>query len=84
MEGLSHNDSDYDQFNTYLNKAVDYYSLKKTLLNPEKPRNFYDIYVCNDLKYHKKRMIEGNDPNPEITISDGTIEKLEEESKYIT
>lgn len=76
-------ESDDDPFKTYLEKAVEYYSLKKTLLNPEKPRNFYDIYVCNDLKYHKWRMTGARDTKPEITISDGTIELLENESKYI-
>ena len=70
-------------FDEYLKKAVDYYSLKKTLLNPEKPRSFYDIFVCSDLRYHKWRMGGINDTKPEFTISDGTVQKLEEESKYI-
>ena len=76
-------ESSNDPFKTYLEKAVEYYSLKKTLLNPEKPRNFYDIYVCNDLRYHKWRVTGARDPKPEITISDGTVERLESESKYI-
>lgn len=72
-----------DPFDEYLKKSVDYYSLKKTLLNPERPRSFYDIYVCNDLKYHKWRMSGARDTKPEITISEGTVQRLEEESKYI-
>lgn len=70
-------------FKNYLEKAVSYYSTKKTLLYAEKPHPFYELYVCNDVKYHKYRITGAKDTKPEITISDATIEKLEAESKYI-
>lgn len=82
--GITNDSADeYDPFRSYLKKAVEYYSLKKTLLYAEKPRPFYDIYVCNDVRYHKSRISGGRDLNPEITISDSTVQRLETESKYI-
>lgn len=71
-------------FFKYLKGASDFYSYKKTLLNPEEPLPFYDLYVCNDLKYHRQqRNVGTNEIKSEILISDGTIQRLEEESKYI-
>lgn len=71
-------------FFKYLKGASDFYSYKKTLLNPEEPLLFYDLYVCNDLKYHRQqRNVGTNEVKSEILISDGTIQRLEEESKYI-
>lgn len=64
----------------YLKAATAYYSTKKTLLYAERPHPFYDLYVCNDLKYSKTRT---HDFKEESTISDVTIEKLDTESKYV-
>ncbi len=74
---------DIDPFERFIEKSVEYYSAKKTLLYAEKPRPFYDLYVCNDLHYHKQRIAGSRDPKPEITISDATVDALENESKYI-
>ena len=70
-------------FKSYLEKAVSYYSTKKTLLYAEKPHPFYELYVCNNVKYHKHRTSGTKDVKQEITIENATIEKLEAESKYI-
>ena len=64
----------------YLKAAAAYYSTKKTLLYAERPHPFYDLYVCNDLKYSKTRT---HDFKEESIISDVTIEKLDTESKYV-
>ncbi len=37
-------------FSKYLERAKDFYSKTKTLLYSEKPRSFYDFYVCNTLQ----------------------------------
>ena len=42
-------------FKRYLTSAVDYYSTKKTLINKEKPTQFYNLYVCNDITYRISR-----------------------------
>ena len=76
-------DGETDIFETYLKKAVDFHSAKKTLLYAEKPRPFYDMYVCNDLRYHQSRITGARDTKPEITISNATARRLESESKYI-
>ena len=83
IEGVPQGDEDIDPFERFIENAVEYYSAKKTLLYAEQPRPFYDLYVCNDLRYHKKRITGWRDPKPEITINDGTVEALERESKYI-
>lgn len=84
LQGIKRDPNEYvSQFKNYLKKAVSYYSTKKTLLYAEKPHPFYELYVCNDVKYHKYRITGARDTKPEITISDATIEKLEAESKYI-
>lgn len=70
-------------FKNYIDKAVLYYSTKKTLMYAEKPHPFYDLYVCNDIKYHKHRIIGTKDTKHEIIISEATVKKLEDESKYI-
>ena len=74
-----------DPFEQYLEKAKDYYSIKKTLLYAEKPRQFYDIYVCNDLKYHQNgnRHYDNGDANRNVIISGADVKRLEQESKYI-
>lgn len=84
MQGIKRDSDEYaSPFKNYLEKAVAYYSTKKTLLYAEKPHPFYELYVCNDVKYHKYRITGARDTKPEITISDATVEKLEAESKYI-
>ena len=70
-------------FTGFVRKSVDYYSAKKTLLYAEKPRPFYSLYVCNDVRYHKQRMTGVRDLKPEVTVTEATVEKLENESKYI-
>lgn len=63
-------------FQKYLNDASVYYSTKKTLLFAEKPCPFYDLYVCNDIRRNK--LFESVE-----FISGVTVEKLEQEAKYI-
>jgi len=70
-------------FQEYLDSSSAFYSTKKTLLYAEKPHPFYDLYVCNDIKYRKFRGTGIRDPKPEKVISDATIQKLEAESKNI-
>lgn len=72
-----------DPFQKYLDAAVSYYSTKKTLLYAEKPHPFYELYVCNNVRYRKFRITGARDFKPEKTISNATVEKLEAESKYI-
>jgi len=70
-------------FKAYLDAGSSYYSTKKTLLYAEKPHPFYELYVCNDIKYRKFRFTGTRDPKTEKTISNATIATLEAESKYI-
>lgn len=70
-------------FDKYLSASSSYFSTKKTLLYAEKPHPFYEMYVCNDIKYRKFRITGTRDPKSEITIGDVTIPKLEAESKYV-
>ena len=70
-------------FKAYLDAASLYYSTKKTLLYAEKPHPFYELYVCNDIKYRKFRFTGAHDPKIEKTISNATVASLEAESKYI-
>lgn len=84
LEGLQTNHSDdVNPFDRYLNTASSYFSTKKTLLYAEKPHPFYDLYVCNDIRYKKYRLTGTRDLKPEKTIHNATIEKLSVESKYI-
>lgn len=70
-------------FTKYLDVAVTYYSTKKTLLYAEKPHPFYDLYVCNDVRYKKFRVTGVRDLKTEKIISNATVAKLEAESKYV-
>ena len=70
-------------FQKYLDAASSYYSTKKTLLYAEKPHPFYELYVCNNVRYRKFRATGAREFKPEKNISNATIEKLEAESKYI-
>lgn len=84
VEGLKkHNSDGTNPFENYLNAATSYYSTKKTLLYAEKPHPFYDLYVCNDIRYKKYRVTGTRDSKPEKTIHNATIKNLEAESKYI-
>lgn len=84
MQGIKQDPVEHiSPFKNYIDKAVSYYSTKKTLMYAEKPHPFYDLYVCNDIKYHKYRIIGTKDTKHDITISEATVKKLEDESKYI-
>lgn len=84
LDGLKKKQSDdTNPFAQYLRAATSYFSTKKTLLYAEKPHPFYDLYVCNDIRYKKYRITGARDPKPEKTINNATIGKLEAESKYI-
>lgn len=72
-----------DTFNTFITKAIDYYSTKKTLLYAEKPRPFYDLYVCNDLYFFRYDKENERERRVRNTISEATVEALEKESKYV-
>lgn len=84
MQGIpQEDDEEPNPFQRYLDTASSYYSTKKTLLYAEKPHPFYDIYVCNNIKYRKYKITGARDPKEEKTIQDASIEILEKESKYI-
>lgn len=84
LEGIPKDHFDEpNPFKAYLDAASSYYSTKKTLLYAEKPHPFYELYVCNDIKYRKFRFTGARDPKTEKTISNATIAALEAESKYI-
>lgn len=71
-------ESDDDIFDSYLEKATNFYSVIKTLLYSEKPREFYDFYVCNDLQFREYGFItKGSD-----VISNATIPTLSKQSNY--
>ncbi len=36
-------------FDTYIKKANEYFSTKKTLLFADQPHSFYELYVCNNI-----------------------------------
>ena len=67
-------------FKKYLKRAQAFYSKRKTLIYPEKPVPFYDIYVCNDLKPHDSRSKYFDDSD---RICNATLQRLEEESGYV-
>lgn len=66
-------------FRRYLTSAVDYYSTKKTLINKEKPTQFYNLYVCNDITYSLSR------PNGYMTrrIESPNVDLLNSISKHL-
>lgn len=70
-------------FKKYLDSATAFYSTKKTLLYAEKPHPFYDLYVCNDIRYRKFRINGVRDTKEEKTISNVTVSKLEAEAKCV-
>ena len=69
-----HNSDNPDPFRTYVEKAENYYSMKKTLLYLEQKRPFYGMYVCNDLRLkraHGKgvKALDGGDCKKNVTVS---------------
>ncbi|WP_093141909.1 NACHT domain-containing protein [Ruminobacter amylophilus] len=70
-------------FAKYLREASSFYNDKKTLLNPEDSCPFYDLYVCNNLKYHRPKHRGILETNSKLVISNCTVQTLEAESKYI-
>jgi len=81
-EGKSNGREETDPFQTFLDKAKEYYSMKKTLLYAEKPHPFYEIYVCNDLTFHRTRFVATHNSQQPITITDATAARLKQESAY--
>ena len=67
-------------FQTFLNKATEFLSEKKTILYAESPRPFYSIYVCNNLRPPRIRAAGVREPDD---IENATVKRLEKESKYI-
>ena len=70
-------------FAKYLERAKDFYSKTKTLLYSEKPRAFYDFYVCNTLRiaqtrHNSKAQYIGG----EAHLSDVTVSKLRVITNY--
>ncbi len=63
-------------FETYLNKAKEFYSKKKTLLYAETLHPFYEMYICNDVIHHsrRKRLVGVDDEKP---IENATISSFE-------
>ena len=80
---LNGSDDELNPFTKYLDAASAYYSTKKTLLYAENPHPFYDLYVCNDIRYRKYHITGVLDSKMEKRINNATIDKLEEESTYI-
>lgn len=70
-------ESDEGVFDSYLEKATNFYSITKTLLYSEKPRMFYDFYVCNDLKISEYGITRDS-----ALISNATIPALSKQSNY--
>jgi len=67
-------------FADYLENAYDKYSQMKTLLYSDAPRDFYDFYVCNDIKqkiYEKRNTYRVN------TIHNVSVEALKECSNFV-
>ncbi|MBS4899871.1 MAG: NACHT domain-containing protein [Clostridiales bacterium] len=83
LQNTDEEDEEITPFEKYLDAAITYYSTKKTLLYAEKPHPFYDLYVCNDVRYRKFRATGSRDPKAEKIINNVTIDGLEAESKYI-
>ncbi len=70
-----------DKFREYLKKAKEHYSVKKTLLYAEAPRQFESIYVCNTIE--KDDWIAAKNPDREPKrIDDATISSLTKQYKY--
>jgi len=65
-------------FSKYLEHTKTFYSTVKTLLYSEKPRSFYDFYVCNTLRvYPIPRVGSRLWENEEQIIEEVTVPKIE-------
>lgn len=62
-------------FKKYLKSSCKYYSDKKTLINPEKKFDFYDLYVCNDLTYRQVMQYK--------SIQNATLDDISVISKHV-
>ena len=82
IPGLSVTVKQADPFRDYIDKAVDHYSEKKTLLYAESPRPFYSMYVCNDLLLHKFQLPGFKGDRSSLYRTDITAASLEKESEY--
>lgn len=83
LETEDEENDDINPFQKYLDSAANFYSTKKTLLYAEKPHPFYDLYVCNDIRYRKFHITGLRDTRAEKIMGNATVAKLENESKYI-
>lgn len=72
-----------EPFETYLQKAIEHYSVKPTLINREQPQQFYDIYVCADLVRNAAYIAGTTAPDKDRRIKEATLAKLKKVSKHI-
>lgn len=73
-----------DPFQIYIDKAIEYYSQKKTLLRPESPSDFRSIYVCNDLMQKINRNAAAhNMGSSSVTLHNATLTDLAAVSRNI-
>lgn len=80
--GGSEPEKETEPFEKYLQKAIEHYSVKPTLINREQPQPFYDIYVCADL-VRNAAYISGTTPDKNRRIKDATLTKLKKVSKHV-
>lgn len=66
-----------NSFEVYLKKAKDHYLEIKTLLYSQKPQNFFDIYVCNNIAY------QDDITSQPIILKNATITSLESVSNHL-
>lgn len=71
-------ETDNDVFDLYLENAVSFCSVIKTLLYSEKPQKFYNFYICNNLQFREYGFITKDSS----IIANATIPLLSSESKY--
>ena len=93
MDGVQAEQAEHDEkqenhgssvniFETYIKKAVEYFSMKKTLLYEHQPHSFYELYVCNNLAYYSSQISGFRGRRQKKLINDATPNSLEEVSKY--
>lgn len=73
-----------NRYRTYLNRAREKHSKKKTFLY-EMQRDFYGFFVCNDVK-RRETVYRGehrNDKKDDRTIKNACIDSFEEERRFI-
>lgn len=73
-----------NRYRTYLNRAREKHSKKKTFLY-EMQRDFYGFFVCNDVKRRETvyRGERGNNRKDERVIENACIDSFEEERRFI-